>query len=119
MQNNNCELSYISIYADKKTFFYCPIFFMHRVKYWIFTWFPGVENFVESQSFRRVSGDSPETLRTLCVSTKFFHHETRWNFGILRNDHNPYHQIMKYTVFSSNYNKKTICNYVAFVYFFF
>ena len=39
---------------------------------------------VVRQSFRRSSGESPETLRKLCLSTKFPHHEIRWNHGILR-----------------------------------
>ena len=34
-------------------------------------------NFVERHSFRIVSGDSPETMRKLCLSTKFPHHEIR------------------------------------------
>ena len=40
-------------------------------------------NFVERLSFRRVSGESPKTLRKLCLSTKFPHQLIRWNFGIL------------------------------------
>ena len=35
-------------------------------------------NFVESHSFHIVSGDSPETMRKLCLSTKFPHQEIRW-----------------------------------------
>ena len=42
------------------------------------------ENFVESHSLRIVLGDSPETIRKLCLSTKFFGQEIRWNNGILR-----------------------------------
>ena len=34
-------------------------------------------NFVERYSFCRVSGDSPETMRKLCLSTKFSHQEIR------------------------------------------
>ena len=41
-------------------------------------------NFVERHSFRRVSGKSPETMRELCLSTKFPHQEIRWNYGILQ-----------------------------------
>ena len=41
-------------------------------------------NFMERHSFRIVSGDSPETMRKLCLSTKFPHQEIRWNYGILR-----------------------------------
>ena len=31
---------------------------------------------------------SPETMRKLCLSTKFPHHEIRWNYGILRSFRN-------------------------------
>ena len=34
-------------------------------------------NFVERHSFRKASGESPETLRKLCLSTKFPHQEIR------------------------------------------
>ena len=40
-------------------------------------------NFKEMYSFHRVSGDSSETLRKLCISTKFSNQEIRWNYGIL------------------------------------
>ena len=39
---------------------------------------------MERNSFRRVSGESPETLRKLFLSTKFPHQEIRWNFCVLR-----------------------------------
>ena len=39
-------------------------------------------NFVERHSFHRVWGDSPETLRNLCLSTKFLHQEIRLNFSV-------------------------------------
>ena len=39
-------------------------------------------NFVERRSFR--IGDSPETMRKLCLSTKFSHQKIRWNHSILR-----------------------------------
>ena len=35
------------------------------------------ENFVERHSFRIDSGESPETMRKLCLSTKFPRHEIR------------------------------------------
>ena len=38
---------------------------------------------MESHSFRRASGESPETLRKLCLSKKIPHQEIRWNLGIL------------------------------------
>ena len=40
-------------------------------------------NFVEMHIFYRVSGEFPETMRKLCVSTKFRHQEIRWNCVIL------------------------------------
>ena len=43
-------------------------------------------NFVERHSFRRVSGDSPKTLRKLHLSIKFSRQEVRWNFGVLSSD---------------------------------
>ena len=39
---------------------------------------------MEKHSLRRVSGDLPETLRKLCLSTKFPLQEIRRNNGILR-----------------------------------
>ena len=41
------------------------------------------EKFMERHSFRIISGDSPKTMRKLCLSTKFPHQEIRWNYGIL------------------------------------
>ena len=35
-----------------------------------------------SLSFRIASGESPETMRKLCLSKKFPHQEIRWNYGI-------------------------------------
>ena len=35
-------------------------------------------------SFRTVSSESPETMRKLCLSTKFTHQEFRWSYGVLR-----------------------------------
>ena len=51
-------------------------------KFYLIYWFG---NFVERHSFGTVLGESPETLRKLCLSTKFPHQEIRWNFRILRN----------------------------------
>ena len=42
-------------------------------------------NFFERHSFRIVSGDSPETMRKLCLSKKFQHQVIRWNNNILHN----------------------------------
>ena len=39
---------------------------------------------MERHSFRMLLGESPETMRKLCLSTKFPHQEIRWNYGILR-----------------------------------
>ena len=41
-------------------------------------------SFVERHSFRIDSGESPETVRKLCLSTKCPQQEIRWNYGILR-----------------------------------
>ena len=41
---------------------------------------------MERHSFLIVSGDSPKTMRKLCLSTKFTHHGIRWNYSILRSD---------------------------------
>ena len=43
-------------------------------------------NLVERFSFRRISGEFPETLRKPCLSTKFPHQEIRRNFGVLRSE---------------------------------
>ena len=40
--------------------------------------------FCGMHSFRIVSGESPETMRKLCLSTKFPHQGIRWNYGISR-----------------------------------
>ena len=39
-------------------------------------------NLVERYSFCKVLGDSAETMRKLCLSTKFSHQEIRWNCSI-------------------------------------
>ena len=43
-------------------------------------------NFVERHSSRIVSGDSPETMQELCLSTKFPHQKIRWVYGIFRSE---------------------------------
>ena len=48
-------------------------------KFYLISW---CRNFVEKQSFHRILGDFPETLRKLWHSTKFPHQEIRRNFGI-------------------------------------
>ena len=45
-------------------------------------------NFAERHSFRIILGDSPETMRKLCLSGKFLHQEIRWNYGIFRSGMN-------------------------------
>ena len=40
--------------------------------------------FVERYSFRIDLGKSPETMRKLCLSTKFPHQKIRCSYGILR-----------------------------------
>ena len=39
-------------------------------------------NFVERHSFRIVSGESPKTMRKLCLATKFLHQKIRLNYSI-------------------------------------
>ena len=41
-------------------------------------------NFVERHSFYIVLGESPETMRKLCLFTKFPHQEISWSYGIFR-----------------------------------
>ena len=36
----------------------------------------------ERQVLCEKHGESPETMRKLCLSTKFTHEEIRWNYGI-------------------------------------
>ena len=43
-------------------------------------------NFVERHSIRKVSGESPETLRVLCLFTKLPHQEIGWNYGSLHSE---------------------------------
>ena len=43
-------------------------------------------NFVERHSIRKVSGESPETLRVRCLSTKLTHQEIGWNYGSLHSE---------------------------------
>ena len=43
-------------------------------------------NFAERHSFRRVSDESPKTLRKLCLSAKFTDQQIRWNYGIFRSE---------------------------------
>ena len=45
------------------------------------------ESFLERHNFRVVLGESPETMRKLCLSTKFPHQEIRWNYSIFRSVH--------------------------------
>ena len=44
-------------------------------------------NFVKRYSFRIASGESPETMRKLYLSTKLSYQEIRWNYVILRSVH--------------------------------
>ena len=45
-----------------------------------------VWKFCERHSFRIVSGESPKTMRELCLSTKSPHQEIRWNYVIFCSD---------------------------------
>ena len=51
---------------------------IHCEKYRSFHPISWCAKFVERHSFRIISGDSTETMRKLCLSTKFPHQETRW-----------------------------------------
>ena len=68
---------YLSIcfWTGKKLTMNCFTQFLYNVTCWF-------GNFVESHSFRIVSGNSTETMRKVCLSTKFPHQEIRWNYGI-------------------------------------
>ena len=53
--------------------------------------FPGVE-ILWKGTVSTVSGESPETMRKLCLSTKFAHQEIRWNYGIFCSGNNIIHK---------------------------
>ena len=60
---------------ENKMSHFAPVFPLRKIrKYHLIFW---CGNFVERHSFRRVSGDSPEPLQKLCLSTKFTHQEIR------------------------------------------
>ena len=87
---------------------------IHCVKYRNFPQFPGVEilrkGTVSAQfrairySFHIVSGDSSETMRKLCLSSKFPHQEVRGNFGILRSDRHNIQSSLIQTLLSFGYS---------------
>ena len=54
---------------------------LHKISEFHLTFWCG--NFVERHSFRIVSDETPETMRKLCLSTKFPHQKIRWNYSIL------------------------------------
>ena len=57
---------------------YAPLCAVNNIeKYRNFAKFRGEEIFLERHSFRIVSDDSPETMRKLCLSTKFIHQQIR------------------------------------------
>ena len=62
---------------------------------------------MERHSSRIVSGESPETMQTLCLSIKFSHEEIRWNRGIFRsaNQKCVYICVKEKFKFFVNYNK--------------
>ena len=54
----------------------------HCQKYCNFHLISWCGKFVERHSFHIVSGESPETMQKLCISTNFPHQAIRWNYGI-------------------------------------
>ena len=70
-------------------------FLTHCVKYWNLTLTSWCGNFLERHVFCIVSGDSPETMQKLCLSTKFPHQEIRWNYGIFCNGSSDQMNILK------------------------
>ena len=72
-----CFMSLVSFYISgthhKKPLCKIPLFHL--------TYLCG--NFLERHTFCIVLGESPETIRKLCLSTKFLHQEIRWNYGIV------------------------------------
>ena len=72
-------------------------------------------NLMESHNFRKVSGESPETLRKLCASTKFSHQEIRQIFGILRSAVHLYQFTLPHKVLLLHKSsfKKEFCKVVS------
>ena len=76
------RISYHKIFTEKsKLCFYntlrkIPQF--HRISW--------CENFAKRHSFPIVSGESPETMRKLCLSAKFPRQEIKLNYGIFPSD---------------------------------
>ena len=67
------------------------------------------ENFVGRYSFRRVLDELPETIRKLCLSTKFPHQEIWRNDGILRSENERYFKTSKLTNFI--FSKKSLSGF--------
>ena len=68
-------------YSDSLSFFQTINIAVYKiVKFHPIFW---CENFVETHSFCRDSGDSPETVWKLCVFRKFSYQEIRRNYTIL------------------------------------
>ena len=82
------------------------------VKYHNFTQFHGVRHSLWKGT---VSGDSTETMRKLCLSTKFPHHEIMWNYGILRSG-NLVKLRYFYVVMDTNIIRTLPINYIEFIY---
>ena len=71
--------------------------FKHYVKDSNFTKNSWCGKFLERYSFHKISGESPETLRKLCLSPKFPHKELRWKFDIFRSEsycRRKFHQML-------------------------
>ena len=80
-RNENDLEKFVKLIEPKNWTSFIPPFVCITAKNTVISW---CGNFVERDSFRKVSDDSPETMRKLCLFTKFPHHEIRWNYGILR-----------------------------------
>ena len=89
----------ISLYGTcKMHFLWLVCIDWHCVKYRNFTWFHDVEILWKG------IGDSLETMRRLRLSTKFPHHEIRWNYDILRSvNKHVFHKFKIQTVENFNF----------------
>ena len=74
----------LSVIFSKNHYIVSPTkFTLHCVKHRNFNYLPSVEILWKGKGFRIVSGESPETMRKLCLSRKFPPQEISWNYDIL------------------------------------
>ena len=77
---------------------------MRKIPYFhLISW---CRNFVERHSFSIVSGESPETMRKLCLSAKFLHQEIRWNYGFYAVEYAEKTRILAYFTQRSVYKSR-------------